>query len=133
MSKHTAEHMTWYKNREIKEGQLNHPSDGDNRKNFDMQYPSFSSEIRNVRLGLSTDGFNPFENSRNKVHTVWYSSKVDTVHNTVGRNEVVVKNIDESILEVFRYPIEQKGKNNVRCLEKNKIIIAEYKILLNMP
>ena len=29
-------------------------------KTFDSLYPTFASEHRNVRLGLSSDGFNPF-------------------------------------------------------------------------
>ncbi|XP_074347194.1 uncharacterized protein LOC141686025 [Apium graveolens] len=71
MSEHTAKHMTWHKNREIKEGELSHPSDGDDWKNFDKRYPSFAKEFRNVRLGLSSDGFNPFGNSGNNVYTLW--------------------------------------------------------------
>nr|XP_017221555.1 PREDICTED: uncharacterized protein LOC108198305 [Daucus carota subsp. sativus] len=71
MSEHTAKQMTWYKNREVKEGEISHPSDGDDWKNFDLQHPSFAKEFRNVRLGLSTDGFNPFDNSGNKVYSLW--------------------------------------------------------------
>ncbi|XP_074351959.1 uncharacterized protein LOC141691115 [Apium graveolens] len=71
MSEHTAKHMTWHKNREIKEGELSHPSDGDDWKNFDKRYPSFAKEFRNVRLGLSSNGFNPFGNSGNNVYTLW--------------------------------------------------------------
>ena len=34
-----------------------HPSDGEVWKYFDYVYPEFTSEPRNVRLGLCTDGF----------------------------------------------------------------------------
>nr|XP_017227907.1 PREDICTED: uncharacterized protein LOC108203473 [Daucus carota subsp. sativus] len=71
MSEHTAKQMTWYKNREVKEGEISLPTDGDDWKNFDLQHPSFAKEFRNVRLGLSTDGFNPFDNSGNKVYSLW--------------------------------------------------------------
>ncbi|XP_074352837.1 uncharacterized protein LOC141691989 [Apium graveolens] len=71
MSNHTAKYMTWYKNREVKKGKLSHPADGDEWKIFDMKYPSFAKEFRNVRLGLSSDGFNPFGNSGNNVYTLW--------------------------------------------------------------
>ena len=31
-------------------------------KNFDKVHPSFAQKSRNVRLGLASDGFNPFGN-----------------------------------------------------------------------
>jgi len=37
-----------------------HPSDGETWKHFNNVHPHFSSESRNVRLGLCTDGFNTF-------------------------------------------------------------------------
>jgi len=37
-----------------------HPSDGEAWKHFNSVHPHFSAESRNVRLGLCTDGFNPF-------------------------------------------------------------------------
>ncbi|KAL6333794.1 hypothetical protein AAG906_028980 [Vitis piasezkii] len=50
MSRHTASDMRWHKEKRVDDGVLRHPN-----------VPSFSSESRNVRLGLSSDGFNPFE------------------------------------------------------------------------
>jgi len=37
-----------------------HLSDGEAWKHFNSVHPHFSAESRNVRLGLCTDGFNPF-------------------------------------------------------------------------
>ena len=37
-----------------------HPSDDEAWKHFNSVHPHFSAESRNVRLGLCTDGFNPF-------------------------------------------------------------------------
>jgi len=37
-----------------------HPSNGEAWKHFNSVHPHFSAESRNVRLGLCTDGFNPF-------------------------------------------------------------------------
>ena len=37
-----------------------YPSDGEAWKLFNNVHPHFSAESRNVRLGLCTDGFNPF-------------------------------------------------------------------------
>ena len=41
---------------------MRHPVDGQAWKHFDNKYLNFSLEPRNVRLGLATDGFNPFGN-----------------------------------------------------------------------
>ncbi|XP_074349663.1 uncharacterized protein LOC141689305 [Apium graveolens] len=63
MSSRPAEHMSWHAKSSAKDGELNHPTDGQAWKNFNKTHPRFTSEPRNVRLGLSTDGFNPFGHS----------------------------------------------------------------------
>ncbi|XP_074323740.1 uncharacterized protein LOC141660653 [Apium graveolens] len=63
MSSRTAEHMSWHAKSPAKDGELNHPADGKAWKDFDLAHPEFALETRNVRLGLSTDGFNPFGHS----------------------------------------------------------------------
>lgn len=62
--------MRWYKAR-ITQGELTHPTDGEEWKNIDRVYPSFAEEIRNVRLGLATNGFCPFYNGYSKQYSVW--------------------------------------------------------------
>ena len=37
-----------------------HPADGEAWKEFDKTYPTLAEDARNLRLGLATDGFNPF-------------------------------------------------------------------------
>jgi hypothetical protein len=37
-----------------------HPSDGEAWKHFNSMHPHFLAELRNVRLGLCTNGFNSF-------------------------------------------------------------------------
>ncbi|KAJ7963996.1 Transposon protein, putative, CACTA, En/Spm sub-class [Quillaja saponaria] len=60
----TARHMRWHIEGIRRDPNLiTHPSDAEAWKKFDVSHPNFASEIRNVRLGLSTVGFNPFENS----------------------------------------------------------------------
>ncbi|GKE14751.1 zinc finger, PHD-type containing protein, partial [Tanacetum coccineum] len=62
-SSHTAKEMTWHATRKCtKPGKMQHPVDGRAWKNFDIKYPDFAKEPRNVRLGLAADGFNPFGN-----------------------------------------------------------------------
>ncbi|XP_074323719.1 uncharacterized protein LOC141660630 [Apium graveolens] len=71
MNKKTAEDMRWHHNRVKVDGQLCHPADGDECKQFDRRFPNFSKEIRNIRLGLSSDGFDPFRDSHAREYTVW--------------------------------------------------------------
>lgn len=47
-----------------------HPADWKAWKHFDNKYLDFSAEPRNVRLGLISDGFNPFSNVANS-YSVW--------------------------------------------------------------
>jgi hypothetical protein len=62
MSSKTASHMKWHAEKRTNDGILRHPVDALAWKAFDSQYPNFASDSRNVRLGLATDGFNPFGN-----------------------------------------------------------------------
>jgi hypothetical protein len=49
---------------------LRHPADGDEWKQFDLDHPDFAADPRNLRLGLATDGFNPFGNMSNS-YSMW--------------------------------------------------------------
>ncbi|KAK9901827.1 hypothetical protein M0R45_001923 [Rubus argutus] len=63
MSRHTYVEMRWHKERRLDQhGTMRHPADSLVWKEFDKMYPEFAEEPRNVRLGLATDGFNPFGN-----------------------------------------------------------------------
>lgn len=62
MSEHTAPHMRWHVEGRTKDGVLRHPVDGEEWKSFDLLHPEFSADSRNIRLGLTSDGFNPFGN-----------------------------------------------------------------------
>ncbi|XP_058759362.1 uncharacterized protein LOC131632633 [Vicia villosa] len=55
-----AEHMRWHALENNKDGLMRHPRDGEAWNNFDSIHPEFASDPRNIRLGLASDGFNPF-------------------------------------------------------------------------
>ncbi|KAH7864273.1 hypothetical protein Vadar_027678 [Vaccinium darrowii] len=62
-SRKIAADMTWHKDKRIEEeGVMRHPADSLAWKEFDQKHESFASDPRNVRLGLASDGFNPFGN-----------------------------------------------------------------------
>ena len=44
------------------DGFLRHPADSPQWKTIDNLYPEFGAEPRNLRLGLASDGMNPFGN-----------------------------------------------------------------------
>ncbi|XP_042969067.1 uncharacterized protein LOC122301749 [Carya illinoinensis] len=62
MSSKTSSQMKWHAVGRTNDGVLRHPADGMAWKTFDTQHDDFASDPRNVRLGLSADGFNPFGN-----------------------------------------------------------------------
>ena len=59
----TASHMRWHNEHEQTDGVMNHPSDAVAWKHFNDIHPDFAFDSRNVRLGLSTDGCQPFGQS----------------------------------------------------------------------
>ncbi|KAK2645093.1 hypothetical protein Ddye_020288 [Dipteronia dyeriana] len=62
MSSKTAVDMRCHSENRVKDGILRHPVDSMAWKSFDCEHSSFANEHRNVRLGLATDGFNPYGN-----------------------------------------------------------------------
>jgi hypothetical protein len=66
----TSDDMRWHDVGRTKDGKLRHPADGEAWKDFDRRYPDFEKDYRNVRLGLASDGFNPFRNLSSK-HSTW--------------------------------------------------------------
>ncbi|GAU37881.1 hypothetical protein TSUD_395650 [Trifolium subterraneum] len=52
------------------DGQLRHPADSLQWKKVDDLYPDFGNEARNFRLGLATDGMNPYGNLSSN-HSSW--------------------------------------------------------------
>lgn len=70
MSFKTAGDMRWHFDNHVKDGLLRHPADCEAWKTFDQTHESFALDPRNVRLGLATDGFNPFGNM-NIGHSTW--------------------------------------------------------------
>ncbi|XP_071714012.1 uncharacterized protein [Rutidosis leptorrhynchoides] len=70
MSSEVATSMRWHEEGRTKDGLLRHPVDSPAWQTFDHNYPEFAKESRNVRLGLASDGFNPFGNMSNS-HSTW--------------------------------------------------------------
>ncbi|XP_071699426.1 uncharacterized protein [Rutidosis leptorrhynchoides] len=70
MSPKTSESMRWHQESRTKDGLLRHPTDSPAWKTFDHQNREFTKEPHNVRLGLASDGFNPFGNM-SVSHSTW--------------------------------------------------------------
>lgn len=70
ISKKNALDMRWHKDRRIEDGVLRHPANFEAWKDFDRQHKSFALDSRNVRLGLSSDGFNLFANMSTN-YSIW--------------------------------------------------------------
>ncbi|GKA97198.1 hypothetical protein Tco_0825092 [Tanacetum coccineum] len=70
MSSKTAHLMKWHHLERVKDGKLRHPADALSWKHFDEKHPEFASDHRNVRLALTSDGFNPYR-SMNSNYSIW--------------------------------------------------------------
>jgi hypothetical protein len=70
ISKKQSEEVQWHKlKRKPVTNELSHPADRKAWKDFDSQHKDFAADARNIRLGLATDGFNPFGMSRK--YSMW--------------------------------------------------------------
>ncbi|XP_060182429.1 uncharacterized protein LOC132612107 [Lycium barbarum] len=58
--------MRWHHEHTQEDGVMRHPSNSEAWKNFNETHSFFAAEPRNVRLGLCTDGFQPFSQSGRK-------------------------------------------------------------------
>jgi len=69
-SKDMAKDLRWHFSNKSTYGKMHHPIDFVTWDQMNQKYPSFAAEERNIRLGLSTDGFNPF-NMKNVNYSAW--------------------------------------------------------------
>jgi hypothetical protein len=65
----TSSQMRWHKEGLISDDKIQHPADSIAWKHVD-KYLEFATDVRNVRLGLASDGFNPF-GMLNVTYTIW--------------------------------------------------------------
>uniref|UniRef100_A0A2N9ESG6 DUF4216 domain-containing protein n=1 Tax=Fagus sylvatica TaxID=28930 RepID=A0A2N9ESG6_FAGSY len=70
MSSKITAYMKWHAEGRTEDGLMRHPADSQAWKMFNSQHVEFSSDPRNVRLGLSSDGFNPYGHM-STAHSTW--------------------------------------------------------------
>jgi hypothetical protein len=61
--------MTWHANNQFKYGKIKHVPNSKAWRHIDTTWPNFVSEVRKVKLGLVTNGFNPFGEKSNNWST----------------------------------------------------------------
>ncbi|XP_043694262.1 uncharacterized protein LOC122644969 [Telopea speciosissima] len=66
----TSSEMRWHKDGRMDDGKIRHPADVEAWKDLDRLHPTFSADPRNVRLGLSSDGFNLLNDIKNS-YSIW--------------------------------------------------------------
>ncbi|GAU23276.1 hypothetical protein TSUD_281710 [Trifolium subterraneum] len=65
-----AKNIRWHADERKCDGYIRHPADSLQWKKIDALYPEFGNEPRNLRLGLATDGMNPYGNL-SSIHSSW--------------------------------------------------------------
>jgi hypothetical protein len=71
MAEPIASHMLWHKKHRVDDDTMRHPADSLAWKHLDNEEKQFASDARNVRLGLASDGFNPF-GQMNVAYSTWH-------------------------------------------------------------
>ncbi len=71
MNETTSTYMRWHKEELVDDGKVRHPANSLAWKHVDEKFRDrFASDPCNVRLGLASDGFNPF-GMLNVTYTTW--------------------------------------------------------------
>ncbi|XP_028061151.1 uncharacterized protein LOC114264655 [Camellia sinensis] len=71
ISRKTTTDMRWHTDKRVEEKNvMRHSADSEAWKDFDKKHESFVKDPRNVRLGLASDGFNPFGNM-STLYSIW--------------------------------------------------------------
>jgi len=70
MSARVSSDMRWHADGLAKDGKMRHPADSKAWKHVDRKYERFARDACNIRLGLASDGFNPF-GMQNVTYTCW--------------------------------------------------------------
>ncbi|KAL4573860.1 hypothetical protein LXL04_020680 [Taraxacum kok-saghyz] len=65
-----AKLLRWHAEERKIDGKIRHVADSPQWRNIDSKFQEFGAEIRNIRFGLSSDGFNPF-GSLSSRHSTW--------------------------------------------------------------
>jgi len=68
-STQTTREMMWNYENKSNNNVLCHICDGEAWKHFDRVYPNFAAEPRDVRLGLCSNGFNPYVQASNALYS----------------------------------------------------------------
>ncbi|XP_010451825.1 PREDICTED: uncharacterized protein LOC104734009 [Camelina sativa] len=69
-SEEMAKDIRWHFTNKSTDGKMRHPVDSVTWDQMNEKYQSFAAEERNIRLGLSTNGFNPFH-MKNVNYSAW--------------------------------------------------------------
>ncbi|XXG77965.1 hypothetical protein AAC387_Pa08g2009 [Persea americana] len=120
MSRKTATEMRWHSEKRVDDGIARHPADSVEWKEFDKKYPEFAQETRNVRLGLATDGFNPFEAKA-------FNGQPEREKNSLDLPGQKVLNQLEELAPV------KFGKNNKRPCDYGELNWTKKSILFEWP
>ncbi|XP_076895069.1 uncharacterized protein LOC143547556 [Bidens hawaiensis] len=65
-----AKLLRWHSDERVIDGKLKHIADSPQWRTIDNKYPEFGKETRNIRFGLSSDGFNPF-GGMSSIYSIW--------------------------------------------------------------
>ncbi|KAL5583103.1 hypothetical protein UlMin_015545 [Ulmus minor] len=121
--------MRWHSMGKSKDNDvMRHPVDGKLWQEFDKRHPQFTSDVRNVRLGLAADGFNPFGNM-SLSYSMW-----PVVLTTYNLPPWICMNAEYLMqFSVFESQCKPLGKQSYVEFDNNAWNKTEFYILNNSP
>jgi hypothetical protein len=69
-TKEASKSAQWHNVKRQLSEEMSHPTNGEAWQDFDREFLDFAKDARNLRLGLATDGFNPFS-EKNTKYNMW--------------------------------------------------------------
>ncbi|KAK6782340.1 hypothetical protein RDI58_020136 [Solanum bulbocastanum] len=117
-----ADSLRWHDEKRSKDGKLRHPADGQAWKDFDRLHSVFAQDSRNVRLGLASDGFNPFR-TMSISHSTWPRTKFAKACFSMTNRE---KLVFYGVLKTAKLP-DGSASNISRCVQLDERKLSGYK------
>ncbi|XP_056856243.1 uncharacterized protein LOC130505660 [Raphanus sativus] len=71
-----AEDLRWHYTNATEDGTMRHPVDSISWAQVNAKWPDFAADPRNLRLGISTDGMNPFS-MQSTNHSTWPAENIN--------------------------------------------------------
>ncbi|XP_022032180.1 uncharacterized protein LOC110933258 [Helianthus annuus] len=97
-----AKLLRWHSDSRVKDGKLRHVADSPQWRNIDNMFSEFGNEIRNIRFGHSSDGFNPFGNMSSRHSPKQPGNNIDVYLSPLIDDLKTLWNTDVEVYDAYK-------------------------------